>query len=100
MSAANDPQRAPQGFAADGNPPYGDDSGPAGAVGQESRLRIFDESSAVRGCQLLSDAVREACRLIWVEDAVWTEGGAAKLDAWVDRYGPLVGFDTKEGVDV
>lgn len=69
-----------------------------GKAGSDSApIPVAAEPHLVRSCQLLRDAVKEACRLIWVEDAVWTKEGPAKLDKWVDTYGPLVGFKTDGG---
>ena len=58
MTAANDPQRAPQGFAADGNPPYGDDSGPARA---EVRVSVMDTDAMRDVLAILSDAREAIC---------------------------------------
>lgn len=54
----------------------------------------YREAVLIRRVQLLTEAVRAACVLIWEDDAVVIKGGAEALDAWVDRYGPLIGYDT------
>lgn len=46
----------------------------------------------------LKSAVREACSLIWEQDAAFVVGGPKQLDDWVARYGPLVDFYTGDPV--
>ena len=65
----------------------------ANAASTDLSLR---EAGLIRRVHLLEQAVRAACVLIWEDDAVITKGGPKKLDEWVDRYGPLIGYQTED----